>query len=40
MIFGIVLVIIRQSWLRWTMGVAFVIALALPALGLLVGQQG
>jgi hypothetical protein len=29
----------EARWLRWTMGVAFVIALALPALGLLVGQQ-
>lgn len=28
----------ETRWLRWTMGVAFVIALALPALGLLVGQ--
>lgn len=27
----------ETRWLRWTMGVAFVIALALPALGLLVG---
>jgi hypothetical protein len=29
----------ETRWLRWTMGVLFVIALALPALGLLVGQQ-
>jgi hypothetical protein len=26
----------EKRWLRWTMGVAFAIALALPALGLLV----
>ena len=29
----------EKRWLTWALGVAFMIALALPALGLLVGQQ-
>ena len=29
----------EKRWLRWTMGIAFGVVLALPALGLLVGQQ-